>query len=50
MSEKPAAVFEVDIVEVFRPNDLEQEINLTLMQKIKMIDTLAVDNNRLFLK
>ena len=48
--EKLAAVFEVDIAEFFKSDDLEQEVNLPLMQKIKMIDTLAVDEQQALLK
>ncbi|QLH31268.1 MAG: hypothetical protein HWD62_01425 [Cyclobacteriaceae bacterium] len=40
--EKLAAVFKVDIAEFFKSDNLEQEVNLPLTQKIKMIDTLAV--------
>ena len=48
--EKLAIVFEVDIAEFFKSDDLEQEINLPLMQKIKLIDTLASDEQQALLK
>jgi len=45
-----AAVFEVDMTEFFKSDDLEQELNLPLMQKIKLIDTLAPDEQQVLLK
>jgi transcriptional regulator with XRE-family HTH domain len=48
--EKLASVFEVDIAEFFKSDDLEQEVNLPLMQKIKMIDTLAKDEQTALFK
>ena len=48
--EKLATVFEVDIAEFFKSDDLEQEVNLPLMQKIKLIDTLAPDEQQALLK
>ncbi len=48
--EKLAAVFEVDIARFFKSDSLEQEINLPLMQKIKMIDTLASDEQQALFK
>jgi transcriptional regulator with XRE-family HTH domain len=48
--EKLATVFEVDIAEFFKSDDLEQEVNLPLMQKIKMIDTLAKDEQTALFK
>jgi transcriptional regulator with XRE-family HTH domain len=44
--EKLASVFYLDIAELFKSDDLEQEVNLPLMQKIKMID-LALANKRM---
>jgi transcriptional regulator with XRE-family HTH domain len=48
--EKLATVFEVDIAEFFKSDDLEQEVNLPLMQKIKMINTLAKDEQTALFK
>lgn len=48
--EKLASVFEVDIAEFFKSENLEQEVNLSLMQKIKMIDTLASDEQQALCK
>ena len=48
--EKLATVFEVDMAEFFKSDDLEQELNLPLMQKVKLIDTLATDEQHALLK
>lgn len=48
--EKLATVFEVGIAEFFKSDDLEEELNLPLMQKIKMIDTLAKDEQQALFK
>lgn len=48
--EKLATVFEVGISEFFKTDDLDEEVNLPLMQKIKMIDTLAKDEQQALLK
>lgn len=48
--EKLAIVFEVSIAEFFKSDDLNEELNLPLMQKIKMIDTLAQDEQQALLK
>jgi len=48
--EKLAAVFEVDMTEFFKSDDPEQELNLPLMQKIKLIDTLASDEQNALMK
>jgi len=48
--EKLSTVFEVEIAEFFKSNNLEQELNVPLMQKIKMIDTLAGDEQQALLK
>jgi transcriptional regulator with XRE-family HTH domain len=48
--EKLALVFEVDIADFFRSNDLEHEVNLPLMQKIKMIDMLGADEQQALFK
>ena len=39
--EKLAKVFEVSVSEFFRSNNLEEELNLPMMEKIKMIDALG---------
>ena len=39
-----------DIAEFFKSDDLEQEGNLPLMQKIKMIDILASDEQQALFK
>ena len=38
------------MTEFFKSDDLEQELNLPLMQKIKLIDTLAPDEQQVLLK
>jgi len=48
--EKLAAVFEVDMAAFFKSDDLDQDVNLPLMQKIKLIDTLAADEQQALLK
>lgn len=48
--EKLAAVFEVSISAFFKSDDLEEDLNLPLMQKIKMIDTLAQDEQQALFK
>ncbi len=44
--EKLASVFDVSVAEFFKSGDLEEEQNLPLMQKIKMIDSLAEDEQQ----
>jgi len=47
--EKLSRVFEVSISEFFKADDINEEVNLPLMEKIKLIDTLAEDEqNALF--
>ena len=47
--EKLSKVFEVSITEFFKSNDMDEEINLPLLEKIKLIDTLDEDEkNALF--
>jgi len=36
-----AIVFEVSIAAFFKTDDINEELNLPLLQKIKLIDTLA---------
>jgi len=45
-----AAVFEVPLSEFFAFNNADEVINLPLLQKIKMIDTLALDEQTALLK
>jgi transcriptional regulator with XRE-family HTH domain len=47
--EKLSKVFEVSITEFFKSNDMDEDINLPLLEKIKLIDTLDEDEkNALF--
>jgi transcriptional regulator with XRE-family HTH domain len=47
--EKLAKVFEVSIAEFFKSNNVDEELNLPLMEKIKIIDTLGKEEkNALF--
>ncbi len=48
--EKLATVFEVSIAAFFKSDDLNEEFNLPMMQNIKMIDTLAQDEQQALLK
>jgi transcriptional regulator with XRE-family HTH domain len=48
--DKLAKVFEVDIAEFFKTNEVDTELNLPLLQKIKMIDTLAQDEQQALFK
>ncbi len=48
--EKLAKVFEVSLTEFFKSNDLDGEVNMPLMEKIKMIDTLAKDEQQALFK
>lgn len=48
--EKLAKVFEVSIAEFFKSNDLSDDVNLPLMEKIKMIDTLGKDEQQALFK
>jgi len=48
--EKLATVFEVSIAEFFKTDDINEELNLPLLQKIKLIDTLAKDEQQALLK
>lgn len=49
--EKIAKVFEVSLTEFFKSNgELEEDINLPLMEKIKMIDTLEEEERNCLLK
>ncbi len=48
--EKLTKVFEVSVSEFFRSNNLEDELNLPMMEKIKMIDALAKDEQQAVFK
>lgn len=48
--EKIAEVFEVSIVEFFKTNSEEDTVNLPLLEKIKIIDTLEADEKEALLK
>lgn len=48
--EKLAKVFEVSISEFFKSNDINEEINLPLLEKIKLIDTLEEDEQQALFK
>ena len=48
--EKLAKVFEVSISEFFKSNDINEEINLPLLEKIKLIDSLGEDEKKALFK
>lgn len=48
--EKLAKVFDVSVSQFFRSNNLEDELNLPILEKIKMIDTLAKDEQQAIFK
>ena len=48
--EKLAKVFEVSISEFFKSNDINEELNLPLLEKIKLIDTLGKDEQQALFK
>jgi len=48
--EKLARVFEVSITEFFRSDDIDEQINLPLLEKIKLIDTLGDDEKQALFK
>ncbi|MCP3660233.1 MAG: helix-turn-helix domain-containing protein [Bacteroidetes bacterium] len=48
--EKLASVFEVSISEFFKTNSKEEEINMPLLEKIKLIDELEGDERKALLK
>ncbi len=48
--EKIADVFEVSIAEFFKTNSEEEAVNLPLLEKIKIIDTLDDDEKQALLK
>ncbi|GGX35750.1 helix-turn-helix domain-containing protein [Aquimarina muelleri] len=48
--EKIATVFEVSLVEFFKTNSEEENVNLPLLEKIKIIDSLDEDEKQALLK
>ena len=48
--EKLAKVFEVSIAEFFKSVDLNDDINLPLLEKIKLIDSLPPDEQKALFK
>jgi len=48
--DKLAKVFEVSVTEFFKSSDLNADVNLPLMEKIKMIDTLGKDEQQALFK
>lgn len=48
--EKIAKVFEVSISELFKNNQLEEQLNLPLLEKIRMMDKLDNDEKEALLK
>jgi len=47
---KFAKVFEVSISEFFKSNDINEDVNLPLLEKIKLIDTLGKDEQQALFK
>jgi len=48
--ENLAKVFEVSIAAFFKSNDVEEELNLPLMEKIKIIDSLGKEEQQALFK
>ena len=48
--DKLAKVFEVSISEFFRSSDIDEELNMPLLEKIKLIDTLGKDEQQAIFK
>ena len=48
--EKLAKVFEVSIAEFFKVNGVNEDVNLPLLEKIKLIDTLDKEEQQALLK
>jgi transcriptional regulator with XRE-family HTH domain len=48
--EKLAKVFEVSISEFFKTNDINEELNMPLLEKIKLIDTLGKEEQQALFK
>lgn len=47
---KLAKVFEVSISEFFKSSDINEEVNLPLLEKIRLIDTLGKDEQEALFK
>lgn len=43
-------MFEVSISEFFKSNDINEDVNLPLLEKIKLIDTLGKDEQQALFK
>lgn len=48
--ERLSNVFQVSLAEFFQTNDPEQVVNLPLLEKIKLIDSLGADEQQALLK
>jgi len=48
--EKLASVFEVSIGEFFKTDNINEEVNLPLLEKIKLIDTLGKEEQQALFK
>ncbi|SRR6266542_2867438 len=48
--EKLANVFEVSIAELFKNDNINEELNLPLLEKIKLIDTLGKEEQQALFK
>jgi len=48
--EKLAAVFEVSIAEFFNGSPLDEDINMSILEKVKMIDTLHDEEQSALIK
>ena len=48
--EKLARVFEVSITDFFRSDDIDEQINLPLLEKIKLIDSLGEEEKQALFK
>ncbi len=48
--DKLTKVFEVSISEFFRSNDIDEELNIPLLEKIKLIDNLGKDKQQAIFK
>lgn len=48
--DKLAKVFEVSVSEFFRNDDVNEQLNLPLMEKVKLIDTLGEEEKKALFK
>jgi len=48
--DKIAKVFEVSVTEFFRSSDLDEPVNIPLLEKIKLIDSLGEDEKEALFK